>query len=365
MFSDPAVRALVGVSLATALVWLTLRHRQRNLEVEFLSHHLCALLRRNLSLAIGLEALAQEAALGLRRRLLRLSERLRAGTSLADSLARERSWIPAEIVTVTRAADHAGALARVLGPATAALRARADLVLHLYAGFAYAGVVLTYVLTADAWITRFAVTTDFASPPVPSVPSGLEQGMAVAAWSLLLGLAAWVLWLEFVRERLRAWRWLRQPIDALAGCLPIVSGMARRTSAARYAGVLAALLKAGVAPTQAFTAAAEAEPNDWLRRRLERATDAVRTGIPAAEAMRRAGLPEPLPWLAGAADGTAGFPDALQRAAEDLTAGVLHRMALLRRVTTPALILLLGLLVGLTGNRLFSLLRFRMEEILW
>ena len=75
----------------------------------------------------------------------------------------------------------------------------------------------------------------------------------------------------------------------LGGCrandLPLAAGLVRKYAAARFARLLAALYRSGVAPHTAVTAASEAIGNRAIRRSLTSAAPLIRQGQPMSVAL--------------------------------------------------------------------------------
>lgn len=352
------------------LAFLAFRLRQRTHEVEFLSLHLCALLRRNLPLADGVSTLAEEAALGLRRRLRRIARHLSEGRPLWKGLEAERGYFPASFLTVARAGEESGTLARLLGDFGRNIRAEAEFRTRLLGYLSYATLLLFYVggaaggvftqvgpsiskVLSDLGVTGSLEVLEWAQAVIPVIWAGFA----------LVGLA--LIHSELVQPRLARFALFRAPWDGLILLVPGLSDLTRCSSAARWARVLSALLTSGMPTAEAVETAGRAESHFFLRRRCLRAAAGVREGKTLGEAIRRARFPEPLPWTAAAAEGGGRMPLALEEAAGLLEARVFASLALAQRVLLPVFVLLLGAVVGLMCTSVFHALTTILHHSMW
>jgi type IV pilus assembly protein PilC len=168
-----------------------------------------------------------------------------------------------------------------------------------------------------------------------------------------------------VHPPLSRFRPVRRATDFVLAAIPGVRRILRLSSAARYAGILATLLDARIPTARAVARAAQVEPNSRLAGPYTLAAGEVERGTALGEALRRARVPEPLPWLVAAAEGSGRVPAALREAGAALEARLLTSLALLRRASLPALVLLLGLTVGATASVVFQTLTASLREAMW
>ncbi len=353
-----------------ALAYAAFKLRQRMHHVEFFACHLAALLKRNLPVVDGLRLLAEDAAMGLRRRLLRVAQAVSEGRPLWTALERERGWFPAAFVAAARAGEETGSLARILPEVARALRAESDTRTHFLAYLAYATFLLSYIATASTGsaiyvLPSFArVLGDLGSDPHSSLLDWAD-GVLAAAWVFfsLLGIA--MIHAELIQPRLARWALFRAPWDFLLHSVPGVGRLLAHSCCARYAGVLAALLESGVPTADALDVAARSEAQTVMRRRFHRAAKTLRTGVSLGESLRRARVTEPLPWCAAAAEGTGRVPAALAEAGRLLEARVHTELGIARRMALPAIVLILGGVVGILCVSTFHMLARITQATLW
>ncbi len=344
------------------------RLRQRMHHLDFLARHLSALLQRNLPLVGGLEALAGDASLGLARRFRRIAKALRTGKSFWMALDAERGWFPAPFTAVTRAGEETGALAGLIVPAAATIKAESEFRVHLFGYLAYATFLLWYLsLTANTVHVYVWPSLGMSLGTAGAFPPGLELGLwiAQALWAGLTAVGIVLVYVELVHPHLGRFLPFGFLGDLVMTWTPGLGRLVRRSSAARHARVLAVLLEAGLPTGEALDRAARAESHGGLRRRYTRVAESVRQGATLGESFRRGGLPEPLPWLAAAAEGGGLVPEALRSAATALEARLLSTLALVQRTMLPALVLTVGFAVGCIGAAMFQALTDLLREYMW
>lgn len=352
---------------------------------------LAALIARGLS-PLGLRPRARGARLGYERAARLASELARlaaAGVALetALGLAAEAEAHPASRAALGHAA---AALARGAGPAEAfggledapgrvlaaairagersgdlagALRAVAPL-LEAAAGFR--GRIATLMLyPAAVALTSFGVLAVFFAAVVPALRPVLEEGDGSAGWLLAASAAAPVT-LAILAALLAALLAaaqvpeLRRRLAALRDRLlltPAGFGLVAGIETALFARLFAALLASGAPAGEAMEEAGAALGNGVLRARLAAAAAAVREGVAPADALSAALGERSLVVRAarlGARSG--GLSDMLAEAGGLLAARASARLERTAALAAPAMVIVLGVIVGALVMALFSAL---------
>lgn len=222
--------------------------RQDDLTV--LTRELATLLQAGMPLDRALRIAVEVAERPAPRLLLaRILERIQGGSSLADAIEAEGDVFPTYYASMVRAGESGGALAKVLGQLTLVMERVQALRDSLRSALIYPAIllvmaVLTMVVMFVFVIPQFRPLFEELGDSLPLLTRiFLVVGEAVSDWwwAGLLALAIFALGL---RNRLRnpgfRLRW-----DGAKLSLPAIGDLIRKVETARFARVLAMLLKGG------------------------------------------------------------------------------------------------------------------------
>lgn len=294
---------------------------------------------------------AQSASVPLREVWSDAARRVRRGHPFSDALAAHQEVLGSSIVQLGRVGEASGTLDAALDRAADdverahALRRKVRLALiypALVLGVAVGAVAFLLVVVVPTFAELFA---DFDAPlPAPTrivvsaseflrghlvtIIIGLLVAAAVlrAAWSSAGGRALW---------------------DRMRLVTPVLGPLVRQAESARAARTLAILTESGVPLVDAIAAAAAGASNSIVARALSDAGRRVERGSPLALPLRRAEVfPPLLVEMIAVGEATGQLSDVLQKTAQHLNAEVEASVEALTAVIEPALIVVLGVLVG-------------------
>ena len=238
------------------------------------------------------------ASAALRAAVLRVRERVRQGSTLADALERDEAHFPEYAVGMVRAGEAGGALAAVLARLAQSLeRAQAlkdevrTALLYPILVLAMSGLSVIVLLTAviPEFKPLFA-DMGAATPLTTRVVIAASDLFRAYWWTLALP----VLLAALVIERKRAdpkWRLAR---DRLALRLPLLGDLVRKIEAARMSRTLGTLLANGVPVLTALTMTAGALSNQAFAGSIAELRTRLKKGEGLAEPLRQAGVLPPL-----------------------------------------------------------------------
>jgi type II secretory pathway component PulF len=190
----------------------------------------------------------------------------------------------------------------------------------------------------------------------------LGRGSASAAvWSVVSGLL-WVL--AIVAAAWVAGRFLllvpalRYAYDAVKVNFPIAAGLVRKYAAARFARLLAALYRSGVAPNAAVSAAAESIGNRVIRSSLLSAAPAIQAGQPMSLAFAQSKfLPDMVVSMIRTGEQSGNMDFSLDKAAEYLeleAASTTKRLPRILFVVVLLAYLTIGVILVLRAYRTYA-----------
>lgn len=283
--------------------------------------------------------------------LWQIRDRVREGSTLADAMADTGDRFSAFAVGFVRAGERGGRLAPALRELAGWMQRGDDLRSDLAGGLTYPAVVggVGFVSVAMLFIFVLPIFSDLladAQIPLPTTTTLLlSMGTVVSEWwpGLLLGLAGAALAARRYVGTSRG----RRRLHATCLRLPIVGPLRESYAAVQVGRSLASLLGQGTPILRALGVCEEVVTDEVVRLRLRVAIDQVRAGGGLAAALAGCGC-FPLPFLHLVDVGEEGgrLPDLLAHASALAERDLQLRLQALARLAEPAMIVILGGLVG-------------------
>jgi len=295
---------------------------------------------------------SRDHALGVR--FHRLAAELEQGISLGEALKRAPHLVPAEIVGMLQAGERIGNVGRVL---PACRKLVADGVSHVRGALNYI-VLLTLATLPLVFLGPFLFVKVW--PKYREVFEGMDGGFVMPAFTQMVfnhpgylfvpqaSLIVLVLGLTLayvVGPHLRCW------VSAVAPGIPAFLHWLlpwRRDRLRRdFSAMLAVLLDSGVPEVEALSLAAGCTGNQIVEHRVREACRLLASGVPLPEAIRAVDSSREFQWrLANALRGGSGFFKALNGWFQALDARAFRYEQTAAQISTTAVVLLNGLIVG-------------------
>jgi general secretion pathway protein F len=287
-----------------------------------------------------------------------LTAALRRGEPFPIAIARCFPQIPAHIHRVIEAGDIAGRLAPALADAAAALEHEAKLRAELRQTLAYPALLVVFGCVAIAFIflvvvPRFATIFRGKLDQLPFLSHlVIGTGMWVSD-NIALTLASIVAIAATVSYAL-AWRPARVALVEVACRLPFLRNWSAEVDIARWATVLAQLLKNRVLLLQALELARTVLRRNQLRVRLARVESDLRAGANFADALGDSGvLPPTALSLIRVGERSGSLPEMIGSVAEFYNERGRNRSRIALTVIEPVAIILIGAVIGLVAIAIF------------
>lgn len=325
---------------------------------EFLGS-LAELLRAGADIRTALAILAERAAEASVREICgRLAEDIGGGEALESAFGRAFAGGQPFVGPMVAAGEAAGDLAASLERAAEIIASRLKLRDQLATVLAYPAFVLLSAVGALFVILLYIVPTIApltaelgGEPPLSLQVMLVASDFLSGNLALLMGLFAVVVLGLVIAGRLGL---LRRPWDRL-----VLDGPGRRTAAGlvygAFAQSLGAMLAAGAPLGDALRLATRATSSDLARERLEPVLTEVRQGQPLSVALEGVrGFPGAVVRLVAVGEASNAVGRLLLRAGKLEEDGALRRIEAVGRVAGPALIVLLGLMLGVLMGGLLS-----------
>jgi len=281
-----------------------------------------------------------------------LLKSIRGGNSLAEAMAKHQPRPFSRLaVNMVRAGEKGGVLEATLKRLAELLEETQQFketlvsaliypILLTLAGTGAVVFLLTFVIPRFVDIFR---DLGQSLPMVTQVLLSLSTGLQEYWWLLALGVLVVVLavrvWLSTEAGRTQ---W-----DRIVLRLPLIGDVVLKSETARFARVLGTLLKSGVPVLTALGVVRELTGNQVLGRAIERVSEGVRRGAGIAVPLREAQtFPAMAVHMVRVGEETGRLEDMLVKVATDFESEVRRLVKRLMGLLEPAIILIMGLIVG-------------------
>ena len=288
---------------------------------------------------------------GFQRTLRDVREDIRGGASASEALAKHSRYFPELYVATVKAGEQSGNLPEVLQRYIAYLKLMVGLrqkvkkaisypIVLIGIGLAVVGFLLTYVMpTFVSVYGESAKTLPWSTQVLLDVVTHAESRLLPAA-AVLIGLMLGV-------HTYYATSAGKLAIDRLVLKLPLVGQIAVKHNTVQLARTLGTILAGGTPLVDALKGARGAVSNKWISQAMIGAVNEIREGATLADALDR---PRVLPKLAiemlSVGEETGSLDSMLRDVAEFYEADLDTRLTQLTTWIEPALLLVMGVLVG-------------------
>jgi type II secretion system protein F len=338
-----------GAAAASTPFW---RGRVGRMDVVLFTRQLADLVSAGLPLDRALTVLIRQSpSAGMRQRLQRVQEEVRAGKPLSEALSHYPREFPRLYVNMVRAGETAGQLGEVLERLAGYLENEVTRRAQITAALTYPSVLIVVAVSAVTFLLTFVIPR--LSPvlkelghatPLPTVILLAITGFITRYWwQMLLGIALAVI---AGRQTLvtpagrAAW-------DAWKLRLPLVGPLLGRIVASRFVRSLGTMLTGGVPILDSLEIARDAVGNVSAARMVDRAREGIRQGESLAEAMEKTEFFLPVVvHMAAVGEETGKLPKMLIRTADSLDFEIDGQIRRLVTLIEPLIVVLMGVFVG-------------------
>lgn len=288
---------------------------------------------------------------GFQQVLRDVRENIRGGSSASDALAKHPAYFPELYVATIKTGEQSGNLAEVLqryvgylklmiGLRQKVLKALSYPLFLILIGVGVIGFLLTYVMpTFVSVYGESAKTLPWATQTLLDVVKHAESRLVPLAL-LLVGLAVGA-------RAYYATPAGRLAVDRLMLKVPLVGSIVVKHNTVQLTRTLGTILASGIPLVDALQSAKGAVSNRWIAKGMEGAVNDIREGVTLAAAVDR---PKVLPKLAvemlSVGEETGSLDIMLRDVAEFYEADLDTRLTQLTTWIEPALLLVMGVLVG-------------------
>ncbi|MFQ5637211.1 MAG: type II secretion system F family protein [bacterium] len=280
-----------------------------------------------------------------------LAHRLRDGYKFSDACAAWPKVFSKFYVNMIRSGETGGMLELVLGHLADYLEKEDDVRKQVNAALAYP------VLMFSMGALTVTVLLAFVIPRIVSMFDDMGQALPLPTqilvsvshftsqyWTAIAFVAGGLI---VVFKMIQARPDFKQKLDQLKLRLPLLGSLNVQAEITQFARTLSALLTHGVPVHRAFEVVVAACKNSILQEAFQQVAESVQRGGRIGESLLEVKkFPPLLGQMISVAEETNQLENALEKIAQSGTREVERRVAMLTRLMEPALILLLGLVIG-------------------
>ena len=321
--------------------------------------HLAAIARSGAPLSEGLHSLAIDMRRGrFRAAIENVCSEVENGRSLSEALNESSQVFPELYVSLVRAGEVSGNLSGVLAMVAHQSKGMTNVRRRIVEALIYPGVLMVSAAAVYAFIALKIVPNFrqmFAEMGLP-LPALTHLVFALSAPGIVYTVLG-VLLLPTLFFLLGGSRTLigRKILDTIVSFVPLARTIGLSYAYSRICAMMSMLLRGGVSLAEALGIVIGTVDSPKLKRALAGTEAGVTEGAAFSRALRETGgFPETLAWMASLGENTGDLPGAFSDLAELYESKASHAAAVLDIVLVPVVVLVTGMLVGLTVVALLS-----------
>jgi type IV pilus assembly protein PilC len=336
------------------------KKRVKREEIMHFSRQMASFMRAGIPILDALQVIGDDASNSRFKGVLdEIGHSLRAGSTFSAAVAAHRDVFPSFYVSILRSAELTGHLDNVMDELSGYIQRDLDARRKIRSAMIYPAVIMVMSLFTVLILTAFVLprfrtffTALDAELPLATRAMLTATGFLGRWWyAILAGLMAGGLAL-FLASQTGPGRQVR---DAMLLRLPVLRDVIREAIVERFCRILSSMVQAGVPLPDAMLVAAEATNNLVYRRALSRAREAMMQGEGLARPIHATGLfPSAANQMMRVGENTGTLDDQLATAASFYEQELDYRIKRLTTLFEPAVIIVMGLIVGFVAVALVS-----------
>lgn len=326
-----------------------------------LFHQLAMMLRSGLPVVQALTVLSEHNPHPrVRASAGRMAARILAGSAFSAAFADEGGLYPELAVRLAATGEASGELDTILERIAGEIERRAELRTHLLTSLLYPGIIVVLAGAVVAFLVTRIIPTFariLASRNI-EMPASTRAMMAATDWinahwlhlACAAAAAAAGLWILTRIPRTRRW------LDAAMLRLPVVGGILTIAAMAQLGRTLSTLLASGVPVLEALRLLRGSFANRVITERIASAERGLLEGRPLSQLLRGRPIPAMVPELVAVGELAGDVDRVLAEIGDHHEAQLRQRIKVLSLLVEPALIVVIGAIVGFVYLSFFQVL---------
>jgi type II secretory pathway component PulF len=322
-------------------------------EVCLFTRQLATVLKAGVPLLAALATLkTQTSSTNLKQAIERIRLLLLDGGSLAAGFAATPTIFNRLYVSLVSSGERAGILDQTLASLSRSLERAHALRSRMVRAATYPALVLTTLCAVTVFLLCWVIPTfeDLFQESGVQLP-WLTQAvlsisrLTISHWSYLVASLGCLLltasWIS-ARSKLATYT-----VELITLRIPLVAGLIRARLASEFANLLSALLEAGIPIIEALDITAETIQHAGLSHELRSASENIREGSTLTDSLKRSTVLPAMTWqMVGIGEASGQLAEMLAKVGALFEEEVDASMKTLHDLAEPALIILIGLVVG-------------------
>jgi type IV pilus assembly protein PilC len=331
-------------------------------QLMYFSRQMAVFLRAGIPILDALESISEEMGDKLFKRILgEMADALREGETFAGAAENHPEAFPPFYLGVLRSAEVTGNLDAVLDQLSHYLEREIDARRKISSALMYPSIIMVFAVMVIVVVTTFVLPrfeSFFASfharlPLVTRILIAIAHWFRHWGWTLGIGLAILTILTILARQTDRG----RTVRDRLLLKIPVLGELVRYVILERFCRILSSMTKAGVPLLEAVTVTANATNNFVYRHGLDAARQRMLRGEGLAQPLAATGLfPSAARQMFRVGEDTGSLDDQLESAAAYFDRELDYKLARFTSLFEPAVIVLVGIVVGFVAIALISAL---------
>lgn len=346
-------QSIANATVTQSLVNWSRRLTHRTLgsrDIETLMQQISVMLESGLELTASLRELSQQTHRPrVGRVCIELAQAIENGFSFEQALEKTGCF-PNVICRLVRVGEQTGELPITLSRAAKYLERRRQAIAQLMSAFAYPLVVAVSACSVAVFlvgwtIPKLAVFLNSLGKELPRMTQSLlDLSAIVQSHAAHCGVIA--VSLAIAAALLYAWEPSRFRIDRGILQVPVIGGLLRISETYKFASSLSLMLRSGVLIQDALNTASALHGNRFLAATVTQTRQHVSRGGRLADPLRGSGFAPLLPSMVAVGERTGDLPGSLDHVAQFYAEQLDAAIKRLSRIVEPAIIVIVGGLVG-------------------
>jgi type IV pilus assembly protein PilC len=316
------------------------------------STQLSVMMDTGVTLTEALDCIAAQTQKPVMRQLLKdMIEQVQGGNTFSDALARHPRSFPRVFVALMRASEKSGLMSKLLNRAVGYLRDEQETIRRVRGALTYPGIMLGFALTTTVFLLTFVLprfTVIYANKkaalPAPTkILMGMSDFLAGNWLGLLIGLAAGVgLLIAYFRSASgsRVWHYLQLN-------MPLLGPLFRKVHLSRGLRMVGTMAGAGVTLTDCVATATDLCSNSYFRDLWTQVGEQIQAGRQLSDPLFASALvPRSVSQMIYSGEKSGRLGLVMEQVATYSEAELKEQIANLTRYIEPAMIIIMGLIIG-------------------
>lgn len=348
-----SVEMLAPQNSGKGILSITLFEKLSPVDVMFLVRNLATTVKTGLSIVESLDILIADAEKGILKKVLReVQAMVKNGQQLSKGFEAYASSFPSIFIGMLKAGEMSGQLDKTLVELGSYLSKEYSLRSKIKSALMYpvillvasTGVVTLLLIFVLPRLTQAFAASGVQLPFVTKFFLGISQALT---WSFTLDIAVLAVLLWFFLY-FRTTRTGKRIFFFLIAHMPVAKDLAKKVAVVRFARTLSNLIGSGLSAVESLELSAESIGNHHYTKALERTIDEVKNGSAISTALAKSPdlFPRMLISLMVVGERTGTLGQILATFADFYEEEVDNKLKDLTAILEPALLLIMGLLVG-------------------